>query len=75
MLKLTRWGEFVNRYSVMVPMFLWISIYRHISHLIDTEQDWSFFAGELVAGLQALMDEEGQDSIYRILAEAEERGE
>jgi len=59
----------------MVPVSIWNEIWEKVYHLMDTEQDWTFFTGELVAGLTALMDDEGKDSFYRILAESEERGE
>ena len=71
-LKLTAWGEFVNRYTVMVPWVAWKALRENMQHLMDTDQDWKFYAGELVAGLQALMDDEGQDSLYRIIHLEEE---
>ena len=73
-LKLTPWGEFVMRYSVMVPPKLWQEIRQHLQHFMDTEQDWKFFAGEMEAGLHALTNDEATDSFYRIVALEENNG-
>jgi hypothetical protein len=72
-LKLTQWGEFINRYSVMVPVRFWQETRKMLQHYLDTEQDWTFAAGELVAGLEALMDDEGQDSLLKFVNIEEEQ--
>ena len=71
-LKLTPWGKFANRYSVVVSIQEWQQIRTKIEHILDGEGDWKFYVGELVAGLKALTDDEGQDSFLAILNREEE---
>jgi len=66
-LVLTPWGEFVMRYSVMVPPRFWQEVRYQLQHTLNMGDDWKFLAKELVAGLNALMDDEGRDSLYRIV--------
>ena len=66
-LRLTNWGEFVHCYSTRVPPRFWQNTRAEIAHLMDLDEDWKFYTGEIVAGLQALMDDDGKFSLYKFI--------
>ena len=51
-LKLTPFGEFVNRHSVLTPLNFWTDLKQEVDRLADQDIDWEILIEERIAGLK-----------------------
>lgn len=55
-LKLTKWGEFVNRYGVANHPDYWTALREEIRKMQEADEDVEFVIGERFEGMRELME-------------------